>query len=195
MAVCGYAVGASNPSGGINFNGIGNPMTQSEWVELIRAGAPVLAACIAGVVAWKFGSIQAGIARQQAATAAAAAQTAKSKLKLDLFERRYDMYEFTVRALVSMDQATEDQNAKDMAFLYELRKARWIFGEDVHKFLQEEVWPALLKYRFAQNELKKATERHQFEAAANSISEQQMRLFDLSQKATDIFSPYIRLES
>lgn len=169
-------------------------MTQSEWFELIRAGAPVLAACIAGVVAWKFGAIQAGIARQQAATAAAAAQTAKSKLKLELFERRYELYELTVRTIENLGILSEDQKVKDLIFLFEVRKARWIFGPDVQDFLQEVVWPAMTNFRLAQTELEHATEPEERHAAALKLTNQRMRLLELSGKATELFSPYIQLE-
>lgn len=177
----------------VNIHGL-----EIDVFELVKALAPLCAAIIAASVgAWvahKFGRIQEGIARQQAATAAAAAQTAKNKLKLDLFERRYEMYEFTVRALERVNEATESRNMPDVAFLYELRKARWIFGEDVHIFLQEEVWPALLRYQFSQNELQKTADE-EFAAVANKLTEQHIRLFELSKKATEVFSPYLRLES
>ena len=44
------------------------------------------AALIAAGIAWKFGRVQAEIARTQAAKAAAAARTARNKLRLELFE-------------------------------------------------------------------------------------------------------------
>ncbi|MEJ8851572.1 hypothetical protein [Variovorax rhizosphaerae] len=51
----------------------------------------LIAASVAAGVTIYFGRVQAGIARQQAKTAAMAAATARNKLRLDLFEKRLNV--------------------------------------------------------------------------------------------------------
>jgi hypothetical protein len=55
--------------------------------------ATVIASVTAGGVAVWFGRVQADIARRQAATAAAQKDIAYDKLKHDLFDKRYEIYQ------------------------------------------------------------------------------------------------------
>lgn len=78
MAVCGYALGASNPSGGININGsVLDDTDSSAFVARSYQGSSATACGIArGIargsvgtwVAHKFGRIQESIAKQQSAS-------------------------------------------------------------------------------------------------------------------------------
>lgn len=62
--------------------------------EAVKSFALPLAAPLAAFyVANKFGHIQADIGRRQAETAALAMKTARNKLRLDLFEKRFAIYE------------------------------------------------------------------------------------------------------
>lgn len=169
-------------------------MTVSEWLTLLGSAATLAAAGVAAFVAHRIGTSQTAIARQQAEAAEAEAKTAKSKLKLDLFERRYELYELTVRTIDGMGIGSEDDGGNDLSFLFQLRKARWVFGEDVHQFLHKTIWPTIVKFRLAQMDLKAAVESQDRFLAAQKLTEVRTQLLALSGEADALFAPYIQLE-
>ncbi len=196
MAVCGYAVGASNPSGGININGSGNPMTQGEFLELFRAAAPLLAACIAGLVAYKFGSIQAEISKRQAATAIAAATIAQNKLKLDLFDRRMAIFQ-AVSETITKTLSKKSFTAEDkLMFEVKVQSAQWLFNHQLYGYLTTTLMEKLEDLHIAHDE---------YETFPQELTEEgQSQLEERRKKCTDelkkqlygldvYFSPYLKL--
>ena len=79
-------------------------MTVSEWLTLFGSVATMAAAGVAALVAHRIGTSQTAIARQQAETAATEAETARSKLRLDLFERRLGVYNAAMAAITTAVQ-------------------------------------------------------------------------------------------
>ncbi|MBV8247421.1 MAG: hypothetical protein JO200_03130 [Comamonas sp.] len=110
------------------------------WLEVLKAVAPLIAALLAaGVGAWvahKFGTIQAGIARQQAETAA-------RKLKLDVFDRRLTSYK-AIKAFITNAFHTGNFTPDErLNYLTELGTARWIFTPRVYAYLQGDLLQVL----------------------------------------------------
>ncbi|MFZ2269440.1 MAG: hypothetical protein WAV95_17845 [Azonexus sp.] len=64
-------------------------------------------------------------------------QTAREKLKLDLFDKRYEVFEHTCR-LLSEAQGNDEEINLPFAYHSELiPKARFLFGEAIEEYLQE----------------------------------------------------------
>ncbi len=86
-------------------------------------------------IAYRFGNIQAATAQQQASTAALSVRTAKSKLSLDLFEKRWESYS-AARALIgaacSRSNVTQEEHGK---FLAGTLGARFLFDKSVSDYL------------------------------------------------------------
>jgi len=165
-------------------------MTQSECFELIRAGSPLLAALLAGGVAWKFGSIQAGIARQQATTAASAVQTAKNKLKLDLFDRRLAIYD-AVCDIVDEWILPENQTSKRRArFVTAMNSSRWIFPEEVYQYLKHEVYTEMndLQVMHHRSELTEEEKKECLRIEARLMGHR-------DQSIDQVFGPHLTLEA
>jgi hypothetical protein len=169
------------------------------WLEVLKAVAPLIAALLAaGVGAWvahKFGTIQAGIARQQAETAKAAAATAKSKLKFDLFSSRMTIYNASQDALTSLSYRGEKAEDADWKFRGVVQQSVWLFGEEVSDYLHNELWALIVRIREAQNlrdqadsQEKKAWAIEQVRLAREESFKQQLRI-------NEVFAPYLRLES
>ena len=95
---------------------------------------PVAAPLAAFYVANKFGHIQADIGRRQAETAAMAMNTARNKLRLDLFDKRFAVYE---AAALTINAALENKVTYDQRFDYmeAIKPARWLFDADVVEHL------------------------------------------------------------
>ncbi|MDR0215913.1 MAG: hypothetical protein LBJ15_18220 [Comamonas sp.] len=168
------------------------------WLEVLKAVAPLIAALLAaGVGAWvahKFGTIQAGIARQQAETARAAAATAKNKLKLDLFDRRLAIYEASIQTLASTILRDEKAEEADWAFRKKLEVAQWLFDKSVFDFLHKELWTALVRYREAQSEHQGAIDPQTRKDAREAWKAARQALHALEPRLNEVFAPYLRQE-
>jgi hypothetical protein len=99
-----------------------NPVQLPLWVEYVKAlGAPIVA-LVAALIAG-------GIAYQQW-------RTARNKLKLDLFEKRLQVYNACVAILCELHMP----GPADSKRLYELREevasVAWLFDEKIRQYVQ-----------------------------------------------------------
>lgn len=168
-------------------------MTLSEFLELFRAAAPLLAACIAGLVAYKFGSIQASISRQQAATATTAAQTAKNKLKLDLFEKRLAIYTVASDAIAEVIQGGNFLSEDYHSYYASIQGAKWLFGDEVYNYLDTGLGVQLKKVCELDSKLEHATDERRTVLGMERLD----CAVDLGleiPKLTETFKKYLRIE-
>lgn len=166
-------------------------MTQSEFFEIARIGSPLLAAVLAGGVAWRFGSIQAGIARQQASTAAASAETARNKLRLDLFDRRLKIYDGIEEMITNIVRSRKIEIKDMIAYHNHVQAGQWLFGTEVSKYLKDNLWDVV---RITYNHLvmlEKTSDANERAEIDNKISDALMILQDHREKINTIFSPYL----
>lgn len=170
-------------------------MAQSELLEVVRAAAPLLAAGIAGVVAWKFGSIQAGIARQQAETAAASAKTARNKLKLDLFERRWAIYKIASASISAALSGSGLTNEEEYEYQKAIRGARWIFDKDVETYLEVTLWRIFIDYNLACHNAKNCGISDDRSALFKEQMEWHRDLASQVKNIDKVFDKYLQLES
>lgn len=92
------------------------------WAQYIP---PVGIPMIAAIAAW--------IAFRQS-------QIARNKLKLDLFERRMEVYTAVREALGRIARQGNLAQDEQIQFLQGTRTAKWIFGPEVAKYLDETLW-------------------------------------------------------
>lgn len=94
--------------------------------------ATIIAAVVAAGVAWQFGRGQRQIAQQQAVTAQGQENTARQRLKLDLYEKRFNIY-ITVLDLYLADMKKELSDIKEAEFPFvkAFRESQFLFlGQD-----------------------------------------------------------------
>lgn len=72
------------------------------------------------------------------------AQTAREKLKLELFERRYPVYLATFDAVRHVVVKSYLPEVEKQAFLQGTRGARWLFNPAVHNYI-DQVWEMVLE--------------------------------------------------
>lgn len=109
------------------------PSTEPHWTVYWSTFATPLVALVAAAIA-------ASIAYRQWKTAAAAVATAKNKLKLDLFERRFNVFQATSRLIVRMTQDTVHDDKAISTLLGETAGAEFLFDETVHGYLVEQLY-------------------------------------------------------
>ena len=157
------------------------------WLEVLRASAPIIAACAAGLVAWRFGIVQTRIAHRQS-------ETASDKLKLDLYEKRIAVYQSAsafISYALTMGDMTQD---KEMEFLRGTASAEWLFGDDVKKYLDQELWVLCVDFHAINHELKD----RQTSLSSKEAAEKRSKIFSLlrkqPQRLSEVFKPYLRFE-
>jgi predicted transcriptional regulator len=65
--------------------------------------------------------------------------TARNKLKLDLFERRYVIYDAAIQLINSTLKAGRVQDRSRFMFISKTRSARFIVGQEIETYLNEEL--------------------------------------------------------
>jgi hypothetical protein len=118
--------------------------------------ATVFASVTAGGVAVWFGRVQADIARRQAATAAAQKEIAFDKLKHDLFDKRYEIYQ----AAKAVIEAVFNKSPVDPAD----PECRFFFPPDTRAFcenIENQVYAVLTASRAASGYSEDRPERYE----------------------------------
>ncbi|MHC2581344.1 hypothetical protein ACVI1J_006496 [Bradyrhizobium diazoefficiens] len=147
------------------------------WLEFFKtfAGpmATVIASVTAGVVVIWFGTVQAGIARSQAATSAAQKDIANAQLKIafdklkhDLFDKRYEIYlaaKGVIEAIFNHSPVNDADPALKKLRL-KLDEARFFFPPDTLAFcenIEKLVYEVLVASRAASGYSEDRPERHE----------------------------------
>lgn len=112
-------------------------MTEAPLMEYAKAFALPLAGVY---VAHKFGRIQADIGRRQADTALQAMATNREKLRLDLFDRRFAVYEAASEFITKA--ARGDRLNADHRFdlLRDTKGATWLFDQRTAQYITDSLF-------------------------------------------------------
>lgn len=111
------------------------------WGEVKSSVFPLVAPSAAVYVAYKFGHIQADIGRRQAETAAQAMATNRDKLRLDLFDRRFAVYEAARRLINKAIRQTAILSKDDVHVFFDAtEQADWLFDEKTARYLSDKVF-------------------------------------------------------
>ncbi|WP_141829077.1 hypothetical protein [Delftia sp. HK171] len=103
-------------------------LLNSTELQALQPWASVIAASIAAVVAIIFGLMQVAIAWRQAKTAA-------DKLRLDLFDRRLEIYKAVKAAIGDAVHTGDVTQAEENEFRIATNATRWVFDNRVHTYV------------------------------------------------------------
>lgn len=164
-------------------------------LDIVSKLGPVftfISAVIAAFVAAFFGRVQAKIARQQAATAAGAALTARNKLRLDLFDRRLKIYD-AVTDFMEANLGAADWRSDASPFFREVSAARWLFDQSVVDWIQQELMEVIREVRITQANLEsRSTGPDAYEANAASAHAGRKLLAQYARR-DEVFRPFMHL--
>ncbi|MDX8530086.1 hypothetical protein RFM41_12105 [Mesorhizobium sp. VK25A] len=120
-------------------------------------------------------------------------KTAHSKLVLDLFEKRLDVYRH-VRSAVSVVNTTgKTSREAELALLEAINAAEFLFGDDVRSYL-EGMWHRFIKMNAANAMIEGGDTP---EVRRSNIEAQSRLLNEITQfyyEGSDVFAPYMRME-
>jgi hypothetical protein len=165
------------------------------WTAYLTPLIQLITALLAGYIAYKFGSIQASIARQQAATAATAAQTARNRLKFDLFERRMNMYSLVYDYIETVARTGKIEAETDSVFLNQVRSIGWVTDPTLVSYVFTELRQKMFELTTITGQLKLAREsgEDQMNLLVSQVDAMQA-LRKQHPKLAEAFAPYLKLE-
>lgn len=159
-----------------------------EWVKALAVPA-------VGVwVAYRFGSIQAAIGRQQADTARLSMVTAKNKLKLDLFDRRYAVYQAAYEMLGDCVQSSRITQPDEMKYLQGIQPAKWLFDANTTAYLETVLWRQMVEFQQAKDALDDAERGSDRAKLSARKTECRNRLMDQRDFLFELFKPYLHFD-
>ncbi len=159
----------------------------------IAAGTP-LAALIAAFIAYRFGAIQAEIARRQVSIADDAGLTARNKLRMDMYQERMQVYkavrnlfgQFGVNGRISRDD--------EIQYLEGIASARWVFGKEVDTFLSTKLWGAIAQYIAAHNSYDELANTNARADAARNKADRRAELLSMQEEVDTLFARFMEFE-
>lgn len=120
-------------------------------------------------------------------------RTAHSKIVLDLFEKRLEVYQKVRQAVSVVNTTGKISREAEVNLLEAINASEFLFGNDVRKYL-DEMWTRFLKLNAANSMLKDGPTPE----VRRTNAEAQSRLFsDITMfyyEGSDIFAPYMRME-
>lgn len=149
-------------------------------IQLLRDLGPVCAALIAAIIA----SL---IQWRQWRTADRQREIAADRFRLDIFDRRYEVFQAIHCAILNTLHGTIYDKEQAMKIQAKRVEAWFLFGGSVHKFM-EETDRAMFIYSRFRNENNLSVEH------ATAFSEASDKLVEAVTKAEAVFRPYLSFE-
>ena len=163
-------------------------------LEFVRAFGTPFAAGVGAFVAYRFGNIQADIARRQAQTASDAALTARNKLRMDMYEERLTIYNTVMTMFGQLGVMGRLTNEDELNYLKGIGSSRWVFGEHMHDFLGVKVWHAMVNYVAAQNNYNEYSNTEHRAQLAVAKAERRKELLALREESDHRFAEFMEFE-
>lgn len=154
------------------------------WLEFLRAIAPVIAALIAGFVAWRFGLKQTANSEQQA-------KTAKDKLRLDLFEKRLTVYEAAKNFLHTACTIGDVSPKDEIDYMAGVSAAGWLFDEEIYKYLANDLWNLTTDLHQKNQELQGLINQETRKNLADERNLVFKKIVSQNQVLRDLMKPYL----
>lgn len=121
-------------------------------------------------------------------------RTAREKLKLDLFEKRFSVYNAArnlVGSIVTSGQIIDEQM---YSYLNQTIETKWLFGDAVAKYLKERLYEPALELQGLQLDSANMALSDQLTNNRNRQSEIKRAFLDeLNEGLENLFAPYLQL--
>lgn len=120
-------------------------------------------------------------------------KAARNALKINLFDRRFAVYQSASRALLSMATTGTADGAAQAEFLRGVLGARWLFNDEIHHLLDGEVFDLMLDLNKADGAIISAIDRSERTNAMAIAKDLQSRALPLHARLNILCGPYLKL--
>lgn len=121
-------------------------------------------------------------------------RTAQNKLRLDLFERRLEVYEAIEEFASKSQWARGRRDELDAVFFDAMKKARWLFGAEILWFCRKRIFRCADDLNEMWVAYDKARPEEQ-KVLMGQIIEKKKELYRLRRELLHVFSPYMSLKA
>lgn len=120
-------------------------------------------------------------------------KTAQNKLKLDLFDRRLEIYKITRQTLSEVMTSGRANWDRTVAFLQATASARWLLDDSISSYLDEEIYKRLVDLETLHSELEGVGVGPERSANVQRQSEIKRQLMSQLAEVDRRFHPYLKL--
>lgn len=121
-------------------------------------------------------------------------RTAQNKLKLELFDRRFSVYEASRNLLASIMTSGKAKNEEVFKFLVTTREAKWLLNAEVATYLEKELYHKAIHLQTLQAQLEGFPVGEESSANIKMQSEIRKRLVEQYAVLDEKFSPFLELQ-
>ncbi|QLP99569.1 MAG: hypothetical protein HZY78_04275 [Burkholderiaceae bacterium] len=121
-------------------------------------------------------------------------RTAQNKLKFELFDRRFSVYEASRNLLASIMTSGKAKDEEVFKFLVATREAKWLLNTDVATYLEKELYHKAIDLQTLQAELEGVPVGE--ERSANVKKQSDIKKWFIAQYEVldEKFSPFLELQ-
>lgn len=121
-------------------------------------------------------------------------RTAQNKLKHDLFERRFSVFDSARKLLASIMTSGKANNEELFKFLSGTREAKWLLDDQIAEYLEKELYAKAVHLQCLESELQGLPVGEGRSANIKAQSEIKLWLGKQFEVLDEKFSPYLRLK-
>lgn len=119
--------------------------------------------------------------------------TARNKLRFDLFEKRYAVYDAARRFLHTVIANGKVDDAELAAYIRGTQAAKWVVAREVHEYLEREIYDYAIELQCFAAELEGMPFGDQRNANLKRQAAAKKHLYQQSQQLDTWFSGYLQL--
>lgn len=174
-------------------------ITATHWISIAQVVATAFVGVIAGFITWKMQSKQIDIANGLREIARAQHETAATKLRLELFEKRFEAYTNVVKAMQEVfDFGLEqsDLTMFDVDFIMNnaIAPMRYLFDDSIYNLLKENIYSIVADYLITNEH----TKNHgvldpEYIKLQNENTTKRVELHNLMRELGNKIVPYLRI--
>lgn len=120
-------------------------------------------------------------------------RTAQNKLKLDLFEKRFSVYDAARKLLSSIMTSGKAKDENIFAFLSGTREAKWLLNSDIADYLEEQIYHKAIELQTLSSELEGMPVGEERSANVQKQSEIKKWMLKQFEVLDEKFAPFLRL--
>lgn len=120
--------------------------------------------------------------------------TNRNKLKLDLFERRYEVYYAVYRFLSSMSSSGGVTDLQLNEFLRDTRQAKWLFSDSLATYLEHEIYHLAVDLQMYQTQLEGLPVGEKRSSIVLAKGNIQKQLLEIYKPLDEQFEKYLSLK-
>lgn len=121
-------------------------------------------------------------------------RTAQNKLKLDLFERRFSVYDAARRLLASIMTSGKAKDEETFKFLSGTREAKWLLNADIAEYLDKQIYHKAIDLQTLDAELEGVPVGEERSANVRKQSEIKTWMLKQYEVLDEKFTPFLKLE-